>query len=426
MTETPLPQRDLAATGAILTGVTFFALVLLGLAGVENRSAALLWALGCTTTGFIAGFLFGFPRVVSDNDSAGGGTQDPSTPAGSAVTKATAFAHRLAVNTNLEQISDWLTKIIVGVGLVELKNLPSYVARAGRYFGQGLGPEASTVFNERVAAIALVAFGGLGLLGGYLLTRMFFSVAFRRADEHALGLSSETKRALEETPLEEEGTKVALPPSAKAQAASVLNSPEAAGNSAEGQATWARVQFDEGNYEGAIEGYRKAVKLAPANPRFRYSYAVALKYGRRPAAEYMKELDEARQLAKESNDPDVRRQIYQSFTFNALYVPPPGGYQTARAGALEYTSRADNPPSGDVFLNLACAYGQQVTHEGLQPETPGYEEVRKRALEALEAALLADPRLRPRVQQLLEGRSPGDDDLEPFSKDPEFRRIAGL
>jgi len=32
-------------------------------------------------------------------------------------------------NTNLEQISDWLTKILVGVGLTQLREIPGQVQR---------------------------------------------------------------------------------------------------------------------------------------------------------------------------------------------------------------------------------------------------------------------------------------------------------
>src|SRR5215207_3296326 len=51
--------------------------------------------------GALVGFLFGIPRRFQREGS------DPALGG-------------LVVNTNLEQISDWLTKIIVGVGLVEI------------------------------------------------------------------------------------------------------------------------------------------------------------------------------------------------------------------------------------------------------------------------------------------------------------------
>ena len=430
--ESALAQRDLATTALLLTALLAIGFGILAVSGPQNTGIAVLWALGCLTSGFIVGFLFGFPRVVTDSDAraAVGG---PSTGTEKAaeeqpvIAAATAFAHRLAVNTNLEQISDWLTKIIVGVGLVELKKLPSYIARAGRYVGTAFGGTATDSFNDRLAAVILILFGGLGMLAGYLLTRMFFSAAFRRADENAFGISNEQKRVLTEMPLEQEGEKVSLPPSTKAASATLALAPqEAVATSANSLGTWARVQFDNGQYENAISGYSEAVRLSPANARLRYGYAVALKYGGHPMPEYMRELDEARRLASASSDPELRRQIYESFTFNALYLPPAGGYEQARNAALEYVNRTDNPPSGDIWLNLACAYGQQIANQAISPAAAPFAEIRARALRAVEAALAANPRLRPRIQQLLEGRSPADDDLRPFSEDPDFRRVAGL
>jgi len=55
--------------------------------------------------GFLIGFLFGVPRTVESSDTA---LNKSSTPT------------RIQANTNLEQISDWLTKILVGVGLTQI------------------------------------------------------------------------------------------------------------------------------------------------------------------------------------------------------------------------------------------------------------------------------------------------------------------
>lgn len=51
--------------------------------------------------GGLVGFLFGIPRAVQGSTAPSGATQ-------------------YQANTNLEQVSDWLTKIIVGVGLVQI------------------------------------------------------------------------------------------------------------------------------------------------------------------------------------------------------------------------------------------------------------------------------------------------------------------
>ncbi len=429
----PQAQRDLLVT-AILLGLFLFAGLGIVLASGPDRSAAaLLWSLGCGVIGFVVGFLFGFPKLVTDERPATERMAQPepsnATAAAAAAQPASGFAHRLAINTNLEQVSDWLTKIIVGVGLVELKDAPAFVTRAGRYFGAGFGGgPGAEAFNERLAAAILVFFGGLGLLAGYLLTRMFFSAAFRRADVGTVG--DEEAKAVADTPLESEGRKIDLPAAAKAVSARLARAPrEAVEGSAEGLAAWARVQFDNGQYQDAITAYAAAVKLSPSDPRLRYAYAIALKYGQRPTAEYWQQLEESRQLVRSNPDPDLRRQVYVSYTFNALYLDPPTGFERSRDAAIEYVASSQNLPSGDVWFNLACAYGQEYAHETRRTATPDptrLDELRAKSLEALKRALEINPQLIPRAQEMLQGRSREDDDLNPFAGDPAFRAAANL
>lgn len=83
------------------------------------------------------------------------------------------------VNTNLEQISDWLTKIIVGIGLVQLGKMPEYVNRLGDYFGDCFGDAPG---NAAIAVVVIIAFLVLGFLVGYLITRLYVTGAFKRAE----------------------------------------------------------------------------------------------------------------------------------------------------------------------------------------------------------------------------------------------------
>ncbi len=73
---------------------------------------ALLVAATAMASGALLGFLFGIPRSLqADRDA----TREDSAP--------------LSQNTNLEQISDWLTKILVGVGLVQFGAIGSAAGR---------------------------------------------------------------------------------------------------------------------------------------------------------------------------------------------------------------------------------------------------------------------------------------------------------
>jgi hypothetical protein len=91
-----------------------------------------------------------------------------------------------AINTNLEQISDWLTKIIVGVSLVNSERVGTAMWQAATQIGLSLGSGAS---KTSLALAIIVYFSVVGLLGGYLLTRLFLQPAFNAASasEHSAG-----------------------------------------------------------------------------------------------------------------------------------------------------------------------------------------------------------------------------------------------
>jgi hypothetical protein len=147
--------------------------------------------------GVLLGFLFGIPRSLQTE----GPQPEPKQTAGATDAK---DAQRLRVqyraNTNLEQISDWLTKILVGVGLTQIGNLPDFFVHAGNYFGAALGRnEAAT----RVAIVIILFFSVCGFLFGYLWTRLFLGGELARADINAV---SETLARFEEA--QEEQTQI--------------------------------------------------------------------------------------------------------------------------------------------------------------------------------------------------------------------------
>ena len=124
--------------------------------------------------GALTGFLFGIPRVVAAAAASRSGDEvlapamAPSQSRGG-----------ISPNTNLEQISDWLTKILVGVGLTQVGELPGALARLATGIAPLLGDRAdSGVFG---AATAVYAVAG-GFLVGYLYTRLQLGGAFREAD----------------------------------------------------------------------------------------------------------------------------------------------------------------------------------------------------------------------------------------------------
>lgn len=119
--------------------------------GMEWRvfGTAMAIAGAASLAGGIAGFLFGIPRTIQ-------GTAAP--------TDDTQYQG----NTNLEQVSDWLTKIIVGVGLVQLGRALPGLARLGTNLKAPLGGQASSS-----------AFG-LGLILSYLALGFLFLYLWAR------------------------------------------------------------------------------------------------------------------------------------------------------------------------------------------------------------------------------------------------------
>ena len=133
----------------------------------------MLWALACLALGTLFGLIFGIPRAASEPHS---GPETAANPA-------TAGNYHLRANTNMEEISDWLTKLLVGAGLVELKSLPHYLHAAADYVAAGMGKAPSEPGSSSFAAALIIYFCVEGFLGGYLGTRMFFQNAFQRSDE---------------------------------------------------------------------------------------------------------------------------------------------------------------------------------------------------------------------------------------------------
>jgi hypothetical protein len=75
--------------------------------------------------------------------------------------------------TNLEEIADWLTKLILGAGLVELTRLQGPIGQFAAFMARGVSPP-TTQEDPGSPAIALAImsfFSASGLLYGYLWTR---------------------------------------------------------------------------------------------------------------------------------------------------------------------------------------------------------------------------------------------------------------
>jgi len=134
--------------------------------GWEHLGNGLMLAGAAFFAGGLCGFLFGIPRTVQS----GAGNQNNED-----------VDYR--INTNLEQISDWLTKIIVGLTLVNLQNIPDFFGKLANDMKGGMGgSDSDVVFAGGIMVYFLI----LGFLAGYISTRTQISSLFSRADANLL------------------------------------------------------------------------------------------------------------------------------------------------------------------------------------------------------------------------------------------------
>ena len=154
---------------------------------IRAVGGVLLLCLAGGLVGGFLGFLFGIPRRVS----ADGGAADARPADGRAATDTKATA-AYALSTNLTQVSDWLTKVIIGVSLVQAQN-----AYSG--FITTCQTAALWLFENRhgspvVLGAALAGGAVFGFLFFYLYTQLVLSRLIAAA-ERALGaLQGATER----------------------------------------------------------------------------------------------------------------------------------------------------------------------------------------------------------------------------------------
>jgi hypothetical protein len=116
-------------------------------------------AVAAIAVGGILGFLFALPRTLEQDSG----------------------SRLLATNSNLDQVSDWLTKILVGLGLIELGRIGAGVGDLGDSMAVALGGGA----GAKAFALSIVIYCAIdGFLLGYLWTRIVVSRELKEAAEN--------------------------------------------------------------------------------------------------------------------------------------------------------------------------------------------------------------------------------------------------
>jgi hypothetical protein len=122
---------------------------------------------GGVAVGALLGLLFGVPRLLEQPKNAT--TVEGAAPTGSGY----------QANTNLTEISDWLTKIIVGISLIQLGTIRDQLLALVEALAPGFGTSAGAApFVAGLLATSTFT----GFLTGYLLARIYLPRVFNEAD----------------------------------------------------------------------------------------------------------------------------------------------------------------------------------------------------------------------------------------------------
>jgi hypothetical protein len=124
----------------------------------------LFLAGAATASGSMLGFLFGVPKASPSNgpDHLNHSNQETG----------------YAPNTNLEIISDWLTKAIVGVGLVEVRQLIGWLDQVGQVAGAAMGGSDTM---RVIATSIIVHYLLMGFFQGFLVAYLYLPKVFAAA-----------------------------------------------------------------------------------------------------------------------------------------------------------------------------------------------------------------------------------------------------
>ncbi len=121
--------------------------------GLAILACGLLLALAAALVGGLIGLTFGIPKTVKVEAPPGGAA---------AVADGTKKRHNdYSSNSNFEEISDWLTKILVGAGLVQIGAIPGAIDGFASRIGESgvLGPAGMIVGPSIVIAYSIAGFG---------------------------------------------------------------------------------------------------------------------------------------------------------------------------------------------------------------------------------------------------------------------------
>jgi thioredoxin-like negative regulator of GroEL len=429
-----IPGRPPCGEGSILVGMLL----------------AVIIALAALAIGTFIGFLFGLPRTLTSaevrevrqqaadaNTAAGGQQASPGSPGGR--------GSGSDVNTNLERISDWLTTIIVGVGLTKLQEIPGALENFGDnvalYFGFG-----GKVFGIAGGLYFLIA----GFFLSYVGTRVKLSLVFvlsQRTNQGAASVDAVTEQVIRRS---QEAPAVITPEAGAASQQPSQNDEELKKadqlllsksltdlKSPDEIVAWANAKARSGDFQAALAAYKDVWGRLPLTEKLQTDYATVLAAtgdtagannvvatmattGLSPEAER-----EARQkvaaAAQTGQVAGLRSKLQQG-----LYRWSEQGYEESIAAGEELFKSADSERDAMAHIWLACAYGQKhgaLARAAGQNPTPDQKKQLKGladlAFDQVKRALELDPSLKPLVISLYDPAHALGNDIDLQSLYPE-------
>jgi len=406
-------------------------------------SVSLAVSVASTMVGALLGFLFGIPRSLQH--------QPAGAPAGGDAAKQPDGKPKLAglqafrSNTSLEEISDWLTKIIIGIGLVQFQTFVAYLYKAallaaGFVAAKGINagadeqllnytPGFSSPFFFALILSSLIA----GCLFVYLETRTRLTLLFVSAEKAVKEPDERLANSAERPVAADPPTDAAGrhgPPNRPAPA--TQDDKEIAKLSRERLVDpkeivgWALAQARVGNYDVAEDALRDALQRAPEDDEIRLRIADV----RRLRGNFAGSIDMINEVLGRTRDPARKFQLLRWTLRAALYVSEPRGFEQA-INISDFLMK-ENANSTDPwpYFWRAAAFGQK--YRWLQHNAgtaDALKATRKEALDAVQKTIELSPDYDSGVRVLLrevfdpvtEKSDPDEDDLEVFKEDDEFR-----
>jgi hypothetical protein len=165
-----IPWKDWSIRTVDIMGIGWgFALAFIFLQGFIyfwfGQSGAFVFiTVSATIFGGIVGFIFAIPNVNQEKNENSVNLNS---------------RKNYTINSNLNQVSDWLTKIIIGATLINFKEITKSLYKYSLDVDTQLG---SIYIKQSVVALVIIGFSAFGFLAGYMITRIIWSPAFVRAD----------------------------------------------------------------------------------------------------------------------------------------------------------------------------------------------------------------------------------------------------